>query len=271
MQLMVRPPRLAACAKPGRVPRTAQTHRRALRRLHARAACIPALLPSRRHCAFAAVPVLATRHGAQVLSPLAATDERGRGHLRLSGGRQHLQLGGHHHRRRADGVRGAEVQADAGCAALLRAFKRCALTRRAAFPADYPFKAPTVRFDTPCFHPNVDQVRVLRPAFAPCAFAAPSSYVDTPPWLERQHLPGHSEGEVERRAQRAHRAALHPVAAGRCVRLALQIALLAANSFTHHRAQQREPAEWAGGGAVGEPGGVPASAVGARRHGRQQR
>lgn len=25
------------------------------------------------------------------------------------------------------------------------------------FPADYPFTAPTVRFDTPCFHPNVDQ------------------------------------------------------------------------------------------------------------------
>jgi hypothetical protein len=23
--------------------------------------------------------------------------------------------------------------------------------------ADYPFKAPAVRFDTPCFHPNVDQ------------------------------------------------------------------------------------------------------------------
>jgi len=26
-----------------------------------------------------------------------------------------------------------------------------------AFPNDYPFKAPTVKFDTPCFHPNVDQ------------------------------------------------------------------------------------------------------------------
>ncbi|KAK9839344.1 hypothetical protein WJX84_006585 [Apatococcus fuscideae] len=25
------------------------------------------------------------------------------------------------------------------------------------FPADYPFKAPTVKFETPCFHPNVDQ------------------------------------------------------------------------------------------------------------------
>ena len=24
------------------------------------------------------------------------------------------------------------------------------------FPADYPFKAPTVKFETPCFHPNVD-------------------------------------------------------------------------------------------------------------------
>eukprot|EP00899_Mesostigma_viride_P014775 jgi/Mesvir1/23299/Mv20995-RA.1 len=24
------------------------------------------------------------------------------------------------------------------------------------FPADYPFKAPTVRFETSCFHPNVD-------------------------------------------------------------------------------------------------------------------
>jgi ubiquitin-conjugating enzyme E2 C len=25
-----------------------------------------------------------------------------------------------------------------------------------SFPAEYPFKAPAVRFDTPCFHPNVD-------------------------------------------------------------------------------------------------------------------
>lgn len=25
------------------------------------------------------------------------------------------------------------------------------------FPTEYPFKPPTVKFDTPCFHPNVDQ------------------------------------------------------------------------------------------------------------------
>eukprot|EP00055_Hartaetosiga_balthica_P005095 m.14409 g.14409 ORF g.14409 m.14409 type:complete len:152 (+) comp4304_c0_seq1:264-719(+) len=25
------------------------------------------------------------------------------------------------------------------------------------FPKDYPFTAPTVTFDTPCFHPNVDK------------------------------------------------------------------------------------------------------------------
>ena len=24
-------------------------------------------------------------------------------------------------------------------------------------PAGYPYKAPQVRFDTPCYHPNVDQ------------------------------------------------------------------------------------------------------------------
>lgn len=24
------------------------------------------------------------------------------------------------------------------------------------FGADYPFKPPTVKFETPCFHPNVD-------------------------------------------------------------------------------------------------------------------
>jgi ubiquitin-protein ligase len=24
------------------------------------------------------------------------------------------------------------------------------------FTSDYPFKAPTVKFETPCFHPNVD-------------------------------------------------------------------------------------------------------------------
>ncbi|KAJ2716886.1 Ubiquitin-conjugating enzyme E2 C [Coemansia spiralis] len=25
------------------------------------------------------------------------------------------------------------------------------------FPADYPFTAPTIKFDTPCWHPNVDE------------------------------------------------------------------------------------------------------------------
>jgi len=25
------------------------------------------------------------------------------------------------------------------------------------FPSNYPFTAPTVKFETPCFHPNVDQ------------------------------------------------------------------------------------------------------------------
>ena len=28
---------------------------------------------------------------------------------------------------------------------------------RLEFPAGYPYSAPTVRFVTPCFHPNVDQ------------------------------------------------------------------------------------------------------------------
>ncbi len=26
-----------------------------------------------------------------------------------------------------------------------------------AFPSNYPFTAPTVKFETPCYHPNVDQ------------------------------------------------------------------------------------------------------------------
>jgi ubiquitin-conjugating enzyme E2 C len=25
------------------------------------------------------------------------------------------------------------------------------------FPSDYPYSAPTIKFTTPCFHPNVDQ------------------------------------------------------------------------------------------------------------------
>jgi ubiquitin-conjugating enzyme E2 C len=25
------------------------------------------------------------------------------------------------------------------------------------FPKDYPFKPPQVKFDTPCFHPNIDK------------------------------------------------------------------------------------------------------------------
>ena len=28
---------------------------------------------------------------------------------------------------------------------------------RLEFPADYPYKAPSVQFTSPCFHPNVDQ------------------------------------------------------------------------------------------------------------------
>ena len=28
---------------------------------------------------------------------------------------------------------------------------------RLDFPAGYPYTAPTVRFTTPCFHPNVDK------------------------------------------------------------------------------------------------------------------
>ena len=26
------------------------------------------------------------------------------------------------------------------------------------FPSSYPYTAPTVKFETPCFHPNVDQM-----------------------------------------------------------------------------------------------------------------
>jgi ubiquitin-conjugating enzyme E2 C len=25
-----------------------------------------------------------------------------------------------------------------------------------SFPANYPYVAPTIKFDTPCYHPNVD-------------------------------------------------------------------------------------------------------------------
>ncbi|KAJ2161960.1 Ubiquitin-conjugating enzyme E2 C [Coemansia sp. RSA 552] len=28
---------------------------------------------------------------------------------------------------------------------------------RLSFPADYPYTAPTITFDTPCWHPNVDE------------------------------------------------------------------------------------------------------------------
>ena len=51
-----------------------------------------------------------------------------------------------------------------------------------AFPNDYPFKSPTVKFETPCFHPQ-----------------------RRPVW---QHLPRHPEGEVERRVQRSDHPAL---------------------------------------------------------------
>ena len=33
------------------------------------------------------------------------------------------------------------------------------------FPADYPYTAPTIKFTTPCFHPNVDNFGVRLPLF----------------------------------------------------------------------------------------------------------
>ena len=33
----------------------------------------------------------------------------------------------------------------------------CARPHWVSWHADYPFKAPAVRFETACFHPNVDQ------------------------------------------------------------------------------------------------------------------
>jgi ubiquitin-protein ligase len=36
------------------------------------------------------------------------------------------------------------------------AYEGCTFRLSLKFTSEYPFKAPTVRFETPCFHPNVD-------------------------------------------------------------------------------------------------------------------
>lgn len=36
------------------------------------------------------------------------------------------------------------------------AYEGCTYRLSLKFTSEYPFKAPGVRFDTPCFHPNVD-------------------------------------------------------------------------------------------------------------------
>ena len=91
-----------------------------------------------------------------------------------------------------------------------------------SFPTDYPFRAPTVRFETACFHPNVDQVRVClwvtRAKRTWFLFNKPSPtppFPHTPPPPVRQHLPGHPQRQVVRRLLGAHDSAVDPCPPGR--------------------------------------------------------
>lgn len=40
---------------------------------------------------------------------------------------------------------------------LLQVYEGMAYKMTLSFPSDYPCSAPTVKFETPCYHPNVDQ------------------------------------------------------------------------------------------------------------------
>ncbi len=40
---------------------------------------------------------------------------------------------------------------------MLQVYESLVFKLSLSFPSDYPYSAPTVRFDTPCYHPNVDQ------------------------------------------------------------------------------------------------------------------
>jgi ubiquitin-conjugating enzyme E2 C len=55
----------------------------------------------------------------------------------------------------------------------LKAYEGLTFKLTLSFPSDYPYSAPTVRFETPCYHPNVDQAGNICLDILKVLFAAP--------------------------------------------------------------------------------------------------
>ncbi|AQK89332.1 Ubiquitin-conjugating enzyme E2 20 [Zea mays] len=111
-----------------------------------------------------------------------------------------------------------------------------------AFTAEYPYKPPKVRFDTPCFHPNVDVhgnicLDILQDKWS-------SAYDVRTILLSIQSLLGGNGSLLIARFLRLF---------GRSMDLVRRLRF-SPTDYDLFRAEQRLAAQHAGGGALGEPG-----------------
>ena len=128
-----------------------------------------------------------------------------------------------------------------------------------SFSEKYPYEAPTVKFETACFHPNVDtagnicldilKVSASPPSAAPPRRAAAPALLRLGSCRPRDTL---RAGQVVGRLQRANRPRVAAVAAGRCVGRP-PATRAAANGGARCRPQQRQPAEHIRRATLGRP------------------